>query len=67
MSAHTLPPSLTSLTGVAGRVITPDDPDYDNTRTVFYGGIDKRPSAIVRVANVDDVRRVISDGARRRL
>ena len=28
-------------------------------RAVFYGGIDKRPSAIVRVANDDDIRRVI--------
>ena len=54
-----LPPSLARLSSVAGRVVTPDDPDYDKTRTVFYGGIDKRPSAIVRVTSVDDVRRVI--------
>jgi FAD/FMN-containing dehydrogenase len=27
---------------------------------VFYGGIDKRPGAIVRVANVADVQRVIA-------
>jgi FAD/FMN-containing dehydrogenase len=54
-----LPPFLAPLSGVAGRVVTPDDPDYDKTRTVFYGGIDKRPSAIVRVTNADDVRRVI--------
>ena len=60
MSVTTLPTSLNSLAGVAGRVITPDDPAYDKTRTVFYGGIDKRPSAIVRVTNVDDVRRVIA-------
>ena len=60
MSAQTLPPSLTSLAGIAGRVVTPDDPSYDKTRTVFYGGIDKRPSAIVRVTNVDDVRRAIA-------
>ena len=60
MSADTLPPSLNSLAGIAGRVVTPDDPDYDKYRTVFYGGIDKRPSAIVRVTNVDDVRRVIA-------
>jgi FAD/FMN-containing dehydrogenase len=54
-----LPPFLAPLSGVAGRVVAPDDPDYDKTRTVFYGGIDKRPSAIVRVTNADDVRRVI--------
>ena len=49
-----------SLAGVAGRIITPDDPSYDEDRAVFYGGIDKRPSAIIRVTNVDDVRRVIT-------
>ena len=59
MSSNTLPSSLASLSGTAGRVVTPVDPGYDETRAVFYGGIDKRPSAIVRVKNIDDVRRVI--------
>ena len=48
-----------TLDGVTGRVIVPDDPAYDQARTVFYGGIDKRPAAIVRVANAADVQRVI--------
>ncbi|HJQ39540.1 MAG TPA: FAD-binding oxidoreductase, partial [Thermoanaerobaculia bacterium] len=52
--------SINTLAGVAGRVIMPDDPDYDRSRAVFYGGIDKRPAAIVRVANADDVSRVIA-------
>jgi FAD/FMN-containing dehydrogenase len=52
--------SLESLARISGRVITPADSNYDQTRTVFYGGIDKRPAAIVRVKNVDDVRRVIA-------
>jgi FAD/FMN-containing dehydrogenase len=52
--------SLDSLARVHGRVITPDDATYDQARTVFYGGIDKRPSAIVRVADVADVRRVVA-------
>ena len=43
-----------------GRVITPEDPGYDQARTVFYGGIDSRPSAIVRVADAGDVSRVVS-------
>ena len=42
-----------------GRVIGPADDDYDAAREVFYGGIDKRPAAIARVANDDDIRRVI--------
>jgi FAD/FMN-containing dehydrogenase len=45
--------------GLKGRVITPGDPTYEQARTVFYGGIDKRPSAIIRVSDADDVRRVI--------
>jgi FAD/FMN-containing dehydrogenase len=38
-----------------GRVITPEDPGYDAARTVFYGGIDRRPALIVRVADVSRV------------
>jgi FAD/FMN-containing dehydrogenase len=46
-------------TDVDGRVIGPDDPGYDEARTLFYGGIDKRPAVIVRVANDADVSQVI--------
>ena len=42
-----------------GRVLEPTDGDYDTTRDVFYGGIDKRPAAIARVASNEDIRRVI--------
>jgi FAD/FMN-containing dehydrogenase len=59
-STRLLPTSLLGLAGLDGRVITPEDSAYDQARTVFYGGIDKRPSAIVRVASVADVRRVIA-------
>ena len=41
------------------QVIAPGDADYDKARTVFYGGVDRRPSAIVRVKNTEDVVRVI--------
>ena len=53
-----------TLDGVAGRVIVPDDPAYDQARTVFYGGIDKRPAAIVRGATVSEVQRVRSEDVR---
>ena len=53
-------PSTDVLAGIAGRVIRPDDPSYDQARGVFYGGIDKHPSAIVRVENVGDVQRVVA-------
>jgi FAD/FMN-containing dehydrogenase len=43
-----------------GSVIAPDDPGYDDARTVFAGDIDKRPAVIVRVADVSDVARVVT-------
>jgi FAD/FMN-containing dehydrogenase len=43
-----------------GRVITPDDADYDKARAVFYGSVDRRPAAIARVADAGDVARVIA-------
>jgi FAD/FMN-containing dehydrogenase len=43
-----------------GRVITPGDAGYDEARTVFYGGIDRRPALIVRVADATDVSRVVA-------
>lgn len=42
------------------RMIVPGDAGYDLARTVFYGGIDRRPAAIVRVADTSDVSLVVS-------
>ena len=56
MSAST----IAGLPDVAGRVIGPDDPEYDRARATFYGGTDKRPAAIVRVATATDVSRLIT-------
>src|ERR687891_1419815 len=44
----------------SGEVIGPDDPDYDAARTPFYGGIDKHPAAIARVADDGDVTAVVN-------
>jgi FAD/FMN-containing dehydrogenase len=44
---------------LTGRVIDADDQDYDEARTIFYGGFDRRPAAIARVANANDVARAV--------
>ena len=44
---------------VRGPVITADDPGYDEARQVVPGGIDRRPLAIVRVADAADVAQVV--------
>ena len=43
-----------------GRVIAPEDTGYDEARTIFYGGFDRRPAVIVRAADATDVSRVVS-------
>lgn len=44
---------------IRGRVIGPDDHDYDAARALMYGGLDKRPAAIARVAGAADVAAVV--------
>jgi FAD/FMN-containing dehydrogenase len=46
--------------GLKGRVIAPDDEGYDQARTVFFGGFDRRPAVIVRAAGAADVSHVVS-------
>jgi FAD/FMN-containing dehydrogenase len=45
---------------VRGRVIAPGDAAYDAARTVFVGGIDRRPAVILRAADATDVAFVVS-------
>ena len=45
---------------VRGQLIRPEDEGYDEARTVFYGGIDRRPALIVRVRDATDVSRVVA-------
>ena len=42
------------------RIIAPGDTDYDKARTVFYGGVDRHPAVIIKVADTNDVSRVIN-------
>ena len=63
MVNHTQSPATISIPQLRNdfkdRVIAPGDPDYDKARTVFYGGVDRHPAVIVRVADANDVSRVI--------
>src|SRR5262245_66389319 len=43
-----------------GAVIAPSDAAYDEARTVFLGGIDRRPAAIIRAADAADVVQVVA-------
>lgn len=43
-----------------GRVIMPQDAEFDHARALFYGWHDRLPAAIVRAAHETDVVRVIS-------
>jgi FAD/FMN-containing dehydrogenase len=42
------------------RVIAADDAGYDEARTIFLGGIDRRPAVIIRPARASDVARVVT-------
>ncbi len=46
--------------GFKGRVIAPEDAGYDEARTPFYGGLDRRPALIVQVRDADDVARAVA-------
>jgi FAD/FMN-containing dehydrogenase len=45
---------------LGGQVLTPEDPAYDEARTVFAAHLNRRPALIARVAGPDDVARVIA-------
>ncbi|PGF17640.1 FAD-linked oxidase [Natrinema sp. CBA1119] len=41
--------------GLHGELLRPEDPNYDETRAIWNGMIDKRPALIVRAMGVSDV------------
>lgn len=43
-----------------GEVIAPDDAGYDEARTPFYGGFDRRPAVIIRPVDADEVAYVVN-------
>ena len=45
--------------GLSGRVVEPADRDFDALRTVFPGGVDRRPALIVRPRTATDVQHTI--------
>jgi len=45
-----------------GQALSPTAPDYDATRKVFNGMIDRRPALIARCAGVSDVMRALEFG-----
>jgi FAD/FMN-containing dehydrogenase len=47
-------------TQIKGRVIEPGQSEYEDARQVFVGGVDRKPAHIVRVADSEDVARVIA-------
>jgi FAD/FMN-containing dehydrogenase len=50
-----------------GRIILPENPDYDEARALFNAMIDKRPAVIAQCASVDDVVRAVQFGRDRDL
>jgi hypothetical protein len=47
------------LAGFEGRLIAPDDADYEQARAVYNAMIDKRPALIARPARAEDAARVV--------
>ena len=47
-------------TAVSGRLITPEDPDYDRARAIFSGLFDRRPAVIVRPVSDAEVASVVT-------
>lgn len=45
------------------RIVTPEDPGYDEARSVYFHGIRRRPAALVQATDIEEVSRVVSVAA----
>ena len=52
---------------VAGQVLAPDDPGYDEARTIWNADIDRHPALVVRCAGAADVSAAIGFARSRNL
>jgi hypothetical protein len=52
---------------IAGHVITPDGPEYEDARSIFNRAFDRRPAVIVRCAGPSDVARALEFARTRNL
>lgn len=43
-----------------GRVVTPDDSDYDTARALLHGNFDYRPAAVIKAGSASDIAAVIN-------
>ncbi|HEY7444254.1 MAG TPA: FAD-binding oxidoreductase [Vicinamibacterales bacterium] len=60
-------PHSTLQQSLRGRLVQPQDPDYDAVRALYNGMIDKRPSLIARCVDVADVMAAVNFGREARL
>ena len=52
---------------IAGEVIGPEDPEYDEARSVYNAMIDRRPDLVARCTGVADVQAALEASRRNRL
>jgi hypothetical protein len=45
---------------IKGSIFLPGETEYDESRTLFYGGFDRHPAIVIRPADVSDVAYVVS-------
>jgi FAD/FMN-containing dehydrogenase len=64
---NTLLPIQELQSDFTGRLAAPTDADYDQLRTVFYGGIDQKPAVIILAENASDVQKAIALAHSRKL